>query len=79
MRHLGFIACLADSDVWFRPAIKSDSTPYYEYILLYTDDVLSIGENAERVLRQEIGKYFELKEESIGPPKIYLDGHVGDI
>ena len=79
MRHLCFTSCLADPDVWFRPAIKSDSTPYYEYILLYADDVLSIGENAERVLRQEIGKYFELKEESIGPPKIYLGGRVGKV
>ena len=63
---------MADPDVWMRPAIKADGKLYYEYILLYTDDALSIGENAEKVLRQELGKYFELKPESIGKPKIYL-------
>ena len=39
MRHIGFTSCLADPDVWFRPSIKRDGTTYYEYILLYTDDV----------------------------------------
>jgi hypothetical protein len=27
-------------------------------------------------LRKEIGKYIELKEKSIGPPKLYLGGHL---
>ena len=30
-----------------RPAIKSDGGTYYEYVLLYTDDALVIGEKAE--------------------------------
>ncbi len=76
MLDLGFTSCLADPDVWMRPAKKADGSSYYEYILLYTDDTLCVSENPERVLREEIGKYFELKEESIGPPKIYLGGRV---
>ena len=76
MRHLSFKSCPADPDVWMRPAKKSDGTEYYEYVLLYVDDALVISENAEEVLRNEIGKYFEIKEKSIGPPKIYLGGHV---
>ena len=59
-----------------RPAIKADGTEYYEYVLLYTDDALVISENGEKILRTEIGKYFTLKEASIGPPKIYLGGSV---
>ena len=39
------------------------------------DDTL-VSKNAKQILRGEIGKYFELKEELIGPPKIYLGGHV---
>jgi hypothetical protein len=35
-----------------------------------------VSENCERVLRDELGRYFELKDESIGPPKLYLGGHV---
>ena len=59
-----------------RPAIKSDGSTYYAYVLLYTDDALVIGENAETILRTEIGRYFELKEESVGEPSIYLGGRV---
>ena len=50
MWHLGFISCPADPDVWMRPALKADGSEYYEYILLYTDDILSVGVNAEREL-----------------------------
>ena len=76
MRHLEFISCPADPDVWMRPSKKSDGQEYYEYILLYTDDALVISENAEKVLRLELGRYFELKQESIGEPKLYLGGSV---
>ena len=79
MRHLNFTSCLADPDVWMRPAKCSDGSDHYEYILLYTDDALVISENAEKVLQQELGQYFTLKEESIGPPKIYLGGSVNKV
>jgi len=46
---------------------------------LYCDDVLVISDNGEATLRNEIGKYFELKEESIGPPSIYLGGKMGKV
>ena len=76
MHHLNFQSCPADPDVWMREALKADGTEYWEYVLLYTDDCLCISTNPERTLRNEIGKYFRLKEESIGPPKIYLGGNV---
>lgn len=76
MGFLGFKTCLADPDVWMRPALKSDGSEYWEYVLLYTDDTLVISENGEKVLREQIGRYFELKEESIGPPDIYLGGRM---
>ena len=44
------------------------------YVLLYVDDVLVISENAESILRKNLGRYFELKESSIGPTDIYLGG-----
>jgi hypothetical protein len=76
MHHIGFKSSPADPDVWMRAAVKSDGTQVYEHVLLYTDDALSIGVEAESNLRKEIGKYFELKEKSIGPPKLYLGGHL---
>ena len=48
----------------------------YEYILLYVDDALVVSENAESKLHNELGRYFHLKEESIGPPTVYLGGRV---
>ena len=76
MEFLNFKSCLADPDMWMRPAIKSNGNTYYEYILLYVDDALVVSENAESILRNELGRYFYLKEESIGPPTIYLGGRV---
>ena len=57
-----------------RPAVRSNGSEYYEYILLYTDDVLAVFESPERLIREGIGKYFELKQEFIGPSDIYLGG-----
>ena len=79
MDFLGFKSCKADPDVWMRAALKSDGSEYWEYVLLYCDDALVISENGEKLLREEIGKYFELKEESIGPPKIYLGGKLNKV
>ena len=79
MSHINFKSCLADPDVWMRKAIKSDGTEYYEYVLLYVDDALCISVNGESVLRDEIGKYFALKEESVGQPDIYLGGKISKV
>jgi hypothetical protein len=46
MPYIGFKSCPDDPDVWMRSAIKSDGTEVYEYVLLYTDDALSIGVEA---------------------------------
>ena len=62
-----------------RPAIKLGGQEYYEYALLYTDDCLGISETGESILRKEKGKYFELKEESIDPTKLYLGGHIQQV
>ena len=79
MQYLGFISCKADPDIWMRTAKKSDGSDYWEYVLLYVDDALVVSENGEKFLREELGKYFELKEESIGPPKIYLGGKMSRV
>jgi hypothetical protein len=55
MPHLDFTLCPADPDVWMQPAKHSDGTEYYEYILLYTDDTLVVGEHAETILGKELG------------------------
>eukprot|EP00957_Ditylum_brightwellii_P073102 5556498-Ditylum_brightwellii.AAC.1 len=76
MRHLEFTSCPTDPDIWMRSAIHSDGSKHYENILLYVDDALAIEEHPEKLLCQGISKYFQLKEESVGPPKIYPRGSV---
>ena len=56
--------------------IKNDGSKCYDYVLLYVDDALVVSENAEFILRNELERYFELKEESIGPQDHYLGGKV---
>ena len=79
MESLDFESCKADPDVWFRPSTKADGTTYYQYVLLYTDDLLVIMENPESFLRDEIGEIFTVKPKSIGPPTQYLGNKVSKV
>ena len=79
MKHINFKSCLADSDVWMRPAIDTNGREYYEYVLLWTDVCLVISHRPDYVFRNDFGKHFKLKEESIGPPKIYLGGKMRQV
>jgi hypothetical protein len=50
MRDLGFEPSQADPDVWMRAATKINGFKYYEYVLLYVDDILALGEHPEKVM-----------------------------
>ena len=47
-------------DAWIRPATKSDGDQYYEFILVYVDDLLAISQYAVSVIR-ELPEKFKLK------------------
>ena len=79
MPHLGFFLCLSDTDVWMHELQKAYGTAYWEYVLLYFDDYLIISNNSRHILENEIGKYFTMKTGSVGPPEIYLGGHMRKI
>jgi uncharacterized Fe-S cluster-containing protein len=76
---LRILPCLAHPDVWMHPDRQPDGAACYEYILLYVDNALAIGVYGEKMLREEIGQYFELKEELNGPPTIYLGGKMRQV
>jgi len=69
--HLEFKQCKADQDVWFRAAQRLDGTRYYEYILVYTDDILAISTDPRSILTY-IDQHFTLKPGSIAKPTQYL-------
>lgn len=72
MRHLGYVSCKADPDLWMKPEVRpSDGFKYWAYILLYVDDALALHHDAEAELHK-LDKYFKMKDGSIGDPDFYL-------
>jgi hypothetical protein len=53
-----------DPDVWFRQAVKVTKEDYYEYLLVYTDDILAIALDPNDVLSR-LNRDFTLKFDSI--------------
>ena len=78
MVHMKYESCKAYANVWMRPAVGDDGRTYYEYILLYVDDVLVVSEHPKECL-QQLGKYFTLKPGSVGAPDKYLGGTVSKV
>ena len=66
LRDLQFMSTQADPDVWIRSA-----GTYYEMVLIYVDDILVFSKQPKEVM-DSIGKYYELKPESVKEPEIYL-------
>jgi hypothetical protein len=67
---MGFTASLADPDIWYRAATKPDGTEYYEYLIVYVDDILVLSHCPKDVMKM-FSKIYHLKEEPT-VPKTYL-------
>jgi hypothetical protein len=74
LHNLGFTSSLADPDVWLRAASKSDGFQYYEYMLVYVDDLLVLSHQATSIM-QTLEDFYRLKEE-YSKPKRYLGAEV---
>jgi hypothetical protein len=68
---MGYKPSYADPDVWLRPAVKPDGFKYYEYILCYFDDILSISADPKKTMRR-IQEDIKLKDDKIAEPAVYL-------
>ena len=72
MRGLGYLPCLADTDLWYKAEVRpDDGFEYYSYIICYVDDILVIHHNSLSILKI-LDYYFKLKPSSTGDPGIYL-------
>ena len=49
---MGYKPCQADQDVWLRSATAKDGFDYYEYILVYIDDLLHASHNPDESMQQ---------------------------
>jgi hypothetical protein len=72
--QLGYNSCLANPDVWFRPAKKEDGLEYYEYVLVYVDDLLVLSHQGEKTMKA-LQDFYRLKD-GFGPPTQYLGAEV---
>lgn len=77
LHHMGFKTSYADPDVWMRPGTKGNGFKYYEYILVYVDDLLIISHQAMLIVNTLKSQY-RLKEDEVGKPKTYLGAHVNE-
>ena len=75
IRDMGFQPSIADPDVYLRPFAKPDGYKYYEYILVYVDDVLIVSHAPDEHLKVMQANY-ELNPASVGPPNRYLGADV---
>lgn len=76
--ELGYRPTEADPDVWLKPAVKSNGYEYYEMLLVYVDDVISISENPEEDIRG-IQATFELKGGRGEVPEMYLGADIKEV
>jgi hypothetical protein len=66
LRDIGFLPSLADPGVWYRPATKCDGFEYYEYILVYVDDILAVSASPIAIMKT-IQKAYRLKDTPASP------------
>jgi hypothetical protein len=70
LHGLNFKPTIADPDVWYRPACKPNGFEYYEYILVYADDILVLS-HAPSLIMETLKKAYRLKDEP-SIPTTYL-------
>jgi hypothetical protein len=76
MRHLGWVSCIADQDLWMKAEVQpTNGHKYYAYALLYVDDILIVHHDSVLCLHK-IDKYFKMKPGSMGDPDFYLGAKV---
>ena len=78
LMDIGYKPTRADPDVWIRPATKSCGFEYYEMVLCYVDDILSISDDPKSALLA-LTSTFKLKDDKIEPPEMYLGAQLGKV
>ena len=68
LRDIGFIPSYADPDMWYREAVTREGFEYYEYILVYVDDILCISKDPSTIIRSFSDPPFLYRLKDAGPP-----------
>ena len=64
MMDMKYTRCKPDHDVWYRPAINPNGFDYYEYVLIFVDNILNISHDTE-VTMETLGNLYQLKPVSV--------------
>ena len=73
--EIGYRSSVADPDVWRRGAIKPDGELYYEYALVYVDDIMIVALDPSRTMKQ-VQEKFKFKGDKWDDPDIYLGAKI---
>ena len=57
LHRMEYLPNRADPDLYTKEATKSNGEKYYEYILVYVDDILCVSENPMRLMTALQGAY----------------------
>ena len=71
LHKLNYVPSKVDPDVYMQPAVKPNGFEYYEYVLCYVKDILSIS-HCPNVTMDVIRACFTFKDNKIHEPTDYL-------
>jgi hypothetical protein len=74
LQLLGFTSSLADPDVWYRSACRPDGFEYYEYVLVYVNDLLLLSHQPDKTMHA-LETFYHLKG-GFAEPTMYLGAQV---
>jgi hypothetical protein len=69
---MNYHSTTGDPDVWIRPCVDSHGNEFYEYMLVYVDDVMSISFDPEASINQLKDHGFTLKGGKAIEPESYV-------
>ena len=50
LHEMVFESSKGDQNVWMRPGLKDDGEEYYEYVLMYVYDILSVSVRPRNIM-----------------------------
>ena len=75
LHELNYVPSKADPDVYMQPAVKPNGFEYYEYVLCYVDEILSISHWPDATMNG-IRARFTLKDDKVEEPTNYLEAQL---
>jgi len=77
LRDMGYLNCRADPDVWMKAKVKPTGEEYWEYVLIYSDDILVMS-HEPNVVMVGLTHAYTLKAGSVARPKTYLGADIAE-